>query len=39
MNHAQFGNYGEQSGDTLPTKPDEDVRRELINSFGKMFSQ
>ncbi len=39
MNHAQFGNYGEQSGDTPPTKSDEDVRRELINLFGKLFSQ
>lgn len=29
VNHAQFGNYGEQSGDNPPTKTDEDARREL----------
>lgn len=39
MNHAQFGNYGEQSGDTPPTKSDGDIRRELTNLFGKLFSQ
>jgi dienelactone hydrolase len=39
MNHSQFGNYAEQSGDTPPTKSDEDIRRELINLFGKLFSQ
>ena len=39
MNHAQFGNYGEQSGDTPSTKSDEEIRRELINLFGKLFSQ
>lgn len=33
MNHAQFGNYGDQSGDNPPTKPDEDVRRELIRGL------
>ncbi len=38
MNHAQFGNYGAQSGDAPPTKSDEDIRRELINLFDKLFS-
>lgn len=29
MNHAQAGNYGEQSGDKTATKTDEEVKNEL----------
>jgi hypothetical protein len=39
MNHAQFGNYGAQSGDNAPTKSDEAVCGELNSIFSKLFSQ
>jgi dienelactone hydrolase len=39
MNHAQFGNYGAQSGDNAPTKSDEAVRGELNGFFSKLLSQ
>ncbi|MES2436556.1 MAG: alpha/beta hydrolase [Patescibacteria group bacterium] len=29
MNHAQAGNYGNQKGDLMPTKSDEDVKKEI----------
>ncbi len=39
MNHAQFGNYGVQSGDNESTKSDEEVRQEMIKIFGELFSR
>lgn len=39
MNHAQFGNYGVQSGDNAASKSDDDIRRELIDIFENLFSQ
>jgi Alpha/beta hydrolase family len=35
MNHAQAGNYGEQSGDAKATKSDEEVKSEIMDILKK----
>jgi hypothetical protein len=35
MNHAQAGNYGNQSGDNSATKPDEAVKEEITSILKK----
>lgn len=36
-NHAQFGNYGVQTGDGTPTISDEDQQRITIESISELF--
>lgn len=36
MNHAQFGDYGVQSGDNIATKDDETVRENLIQILKQL---
>ena len=37
MNHAQFGNYGEQAGDNPPTIKDDQARLALANAASTFF--
>jgi hypothetical protein len=39
MNHAQFGNYGEQAGDNAPTIDDTVARQALVRAVSAFFSE
>lgn len=39
MNHAQFGNYGPQTGDNATQKSDDDAQTELIQIFNNVLTE